>query len=395
MINTPARGTALVLATWFGALGACTDREAAERLKGGAYHRGNALRSLEAGDYSAALLAAEQAVEYNPMAPGLQDLLRRVRLTAIANSPTAVRVDNAPALLYQARAMLDRDSARAHIYETARGFLLLSQGDVVAARAAFKSAVGHDSKSAGAQIGLAECMARQGDLPGAVVSLEKARASIPDSPDLLLQLGVLLTEQNQLSQAIAVLQEVVEARPSALGHMRLARALSANEQSQMAGAHYESAAKTEPRNADAHAQFARWLLVNDQLDAAEREFKQVSDLGQKPLGAYGVGLVQLQRGNHEEAAKLFDESYRADPRLHGAVYHAARAHEAAGDAKGAVSLYTRYIDAAGQQASEEPTVDDARRRLEALQQASPKAGEQPPQVVGVPTPAQGAGSPAP
>jgi Tfp pilus assembly protein PilF len=103
-----------------------------------------------------------------------------------------------------------------------------------------------------------------------------------------------------------------------------------------------------------------------QYDAANAQYDGVIQLGQAHLGRFGMGLVQLERGQPQDALVSFQHALQINPNMVGVKYHAARAHEKLGNVEPARKLYETFMVEAGSLVRERESVEKARERLTEL-----------------------------
>lgn len=358
-------------------LAACGDRTAKDRAAAAAVHATHAEAALEAKQWARALLAAEQAVAYDPLDPRHRDLLTRVKVTALATAPGQVQLDRAAELEYQAEVLATQDPARTPVYETALGYFSLARNDVPGASAHFQAAVRAGPDWAPAQVGLAQALARQQKHGEALAALDQALKADPGNPAGLVTQGRVRAAQGEHARAIESFTRAATSGESAELHLELGTSLMALRRSAEAGEHFRRAVQLAPRSGDAHRRLGEWLLANGQDDAAATEFTTGAQLGAEPFSTFGLGMVLQRKGAFAEAGKHFAAVSSAAPELVEAAFQAGFSFDRAGDTQSAAQLYARYIQLAGTLAPEQARVGDVKGRLEKLatQAAAPASPE--------------------
>jgi hypothetical protein len=96
----------------------------------------------------------------------------------------------------------------------------------------------------------------------------------------------------------------------------------------------------------------------------------VSKLGAEPLASFGLALVLESRGNHLDAARLFEGVHNTDPRLAIAAFKAGLEFRKAGDPARASAVLARYLQSAGQDPAEQGRVAEAAAMLQQLATAA-------------------------
>ena len=362
----------LLVACAFALLPGCGDRASRDRASAAAAHAARAEVALAKPDFPRAIAAADLAAAYDPLEPKWRDLVIRARLTSIAVEGPAVPPDRVAELDYEAETLVERDAARAHVYKTARGTLALSRGDDAAAEALFREAVKDKPDWAPALAGLGQVLVREQKRDEAIAAFEAALKADATNPVALVNLGRLLFDAGQVDKAIETLARAVTVTDAAALRMDLGSALWGRQRVAEAGEQFQKAVALEPRNGEAHRRLAEWLMANGRPDLAEAEYGNASKLGAGPLASFGLATVLVKKGEHAQAARLFESVFQSDPRLVAAAYQAGVEHEQAGDTASARKTLERYVRAAADSQAEREHVADAQARLTRL--AAPDAG---------------------
>jgi tetratricopeptide (TPR) repeat protein len=222
----------------------------------------------------------------------------------------------------------------------------LQTGDYAGAGESYKLAIGLDSKSAGAQLGMAQALVQQGKLADAEPYFRKAAELEPKYREYLLQLAGLFEKGGQTDEAIAIYREFPEnaAAQARVGEMlleskkfedavpRLEEAYgkdpSASNRSALAAAYVftrkldqaipllQQCVAAAPGDYDMRMMYARALRDKRQFPPAARQFFEATKL--KPGEAkpwtelgdmlYMSGDLPQALGAFEQAAKAGDNS---------------------------------------------------------------------------------------
>jgi len=272
---------------------------------------------LELGDLDAARsdLAVLQAATSGPAVD-----VRLARLAAVTGD-----LRGSAALARHARDAAVAEGGNTGFYEYALGEYSRIAGDAPAARAGFEAALAVRSSDLGALVGLARVQAFEGDLAGAIATLEAATAIAP-APEAEALLGDLLTVRaSDESRPTADRAADLRAAGEAYGTVRLTRTLSA-----LAGSVYD-----------------RQLLLFDldhgttdpaTLDASRASLEARPDAAGHDL----VGWALHRLGRDAEAlveSRVAVAAGAADART---LFHAGAIAAALGDAAEAI----RHLDAA-------------------------------------------------
>jgi Flp pilus assembly protein TadD len=161
-------------------------------------------------------------------------------------------------------------------------------------------------------LGRIAALLTEGNYTDGILLLEFFRSESPDDPDILYNLGMAYSDQNQLPQAVEILAQVVKTRPDHVnGRVALGVAYLRSKQIEAGVKELQTAVEQEPEN-----------------PGAQRNL--------------GVGLAQLKR--HAEAAEHFRKAAELAPQDQQAWYGYAKALEEMGN-DDADEAYKRAITA--------------------------------------------------
>ncbi len=354
--------TVLLLAATLGLGSSCKREDSAAARVAAGYAR--EARELAAqGKLDQALVAALFATEYEPLEPSHRDLLWQLRFEALATSPESVGVEQPLQWEYQAGQLAQRDGTRAHVYQTALGYLALTRKDQALAESHFREALRIRQGWVPPMLGLARLLSAQATKAEEAERLFVAVLEAePKNAAALAGYGGLLLERRP-EQAAKLLARAVEVADRAPTRLLLASALSASGKAEEAGGHLERATRLQPGNGEAFRRLGEWFLTYGKLHEAEAAFGEASRLGAEPLATFGLGLVDLREGRGAQAAKRFEAVASSDARLFEAEYQAGRAFELAGDLPNAKRAFERYLRAAGDSVAHQAQVQDVQSRL--------------------------------
>ena len=158
-------------------------------------------------------------------------------------------------------------------------------------------------------------LAAQGQFAQAEVVLEQARAGAPHNAEVLTALAKVKVRSGDLSGAVALFREVVDATPrSTDAHLNLALALADNADLNGALLEASKAVELSPKLALAHLNRARILADLHRSDDAIAEFAIASRLA--PTNAdcfYYWALVEQEKFNYAKEAELLRTVVRLQP----------------------------------------------------------------------------------
>jgi tetratricopeptide (TPR) repeat protein len=169
--------------------------------------------------------------------------------------------------------------------------------------------------------GLAEQMRREGHPEIALKALEHARATLPDDPQLLLELGIQATELGATAEALDALAVARKLQPQdvmilyALAHAQFVAQHMAD-----AEASFRAYLQIKPRDATAHFGLGRVLEVMQRPEEARAEFERSIKL--QPVQTesyYELGDLEIKAGHYSDAERLLSKTLARDPHHGGAL----------------------------------------------------------------------------
>lgn len=215
----------------------------------------------------------------------------------------------------------------------------LASGAAPAAEGSYRAALQLNEKSAGAQLGLARALAKEGKLAEAAPSFRRAAELDPNYRDALLELGALyemnrqqpeaieiykqfsgnpaaeerlgtlLLAAKQYAEAIPRLDAAYKASPTAANRAALAAAYVFNNQPDQALPLLDKAVAEDPGNYDLRLMYAHALRDRKQYPAAARQFSEATRL--KPDDAHTwneLGSVLYLAEDLQPALAAFDRA---------------------------------------------------------------------------------------
>jgi tetratricopeptide (TPR) repeat protein len=200
------------------------------------------------------------------------------------------------------------------------GSLLMEQGDLEEAKAAYQQAIasGHTYIVSMATLNLGSLLAEQGDLAGARVAFQHALSSdhAETAPITAFNLGLLLTEQGDLAGAKAAYQQAI-----ASGHADVAPRAALNlgnllmEQGNLAGARVAFQQAIASGHADmtpsAALNFGNLLKEQGNLAGARAAYQQAIASGHAdmtPRAAFNLGLLLTEQGDLAGAKAAYQQA---------------------------------------------------------------------------------------
>ena len=156
-------------------------------------------------------------------------------------------------------------------------------------------------------LGKAISFLRNGDYDRGIKLLRTLRDLAPDDPNVLLNLGMALSDQQNFDEAIALLQRLVEIEPKhSNAHVSLGVALARKGNLAEAVQQLSRACEIDPLNPYAHRNLGGVLNQTHSYEEAVKHFKQATELAPvDPAGWFGLGQALMEMQDGSEADKAF------------------------------------------------------------------------------------------
>ena len=266
-------------------------------------HRGEGDTLLKLGRIDEARAAYLRAEETNPANP-----MAQLGLARCAAADGAI--DSALAAYEMAR-QYDPALEDAHM-EPVR--LLLDANRVDDALAAAEAYAGMSPEKGG--LLHAAVLLKAERTQEATERLETLRTQYPDSPEVLLNLGVAYSEGGRPGDAAALLKELAHGTSTVAPAAQLALIEVYQKSGNTADllAEFEKLGAAQPDNIDVQLGYARALLIAGQVRDAEGIARGVLEANPKSGWAnYIVGVLKLEQGSQEEAVAFLEGAVAALP----------------------------------------------------------------------------------
>ena len=189
---------------------------------------------------------------------------------------------------------------------------LLLAGDIAAARRTCEAALliaADPGECSGAQLLLAECSRRSGDLQGGLEHARSAVAAAPDDAAARYLLARCVDECGDKAAAIDELRKTIERHPEYVpAHRYLGALLLATGDAQVAIHSLGRVVQIEPGDADDWNELGTALHSVGRLEEAEAAYRRAMSIRPNdPNAACNLSLLQRERGHADEA----EQSLRA------------------------------------------------------------------------------------
>ena len=175
--------------------------------------------------------------------------------------------------------------------------------------------------------------------------LERATSACPESAEFQLNLGNLLSRENELDRAVACYEKVLSIQPgSAECHKNLADALRKRGRPDEAIANYQKALWFAPNFVAAHIALADVMQSEGKLDQAMASYERAVTLRPECIAAQiGCGSVKESQGKVDEAMACYRRAIMLDPNFAGAHQLLGNALLAQGATQEAVACFEEVV----------------------------------------------------
>ena len=156
-----------------------------------------------------------------------------------------------------------------------------------------------------------------GDTQSALKTLSEARKLNRENPQVLGNLGMAYAMTGSLPSAIGIFEELVKVAPDmADAHGQLGAMQVQNGQPAAGVRSLRKAVELAPNDPNFHMNLAYALQQNGDTDGAAIQFKKVIEIAPDVAHAYfGLGRIELKRGNSAEGHRLIQKARQLDPSL--------------------------------------------------------------------------------
>ncbi|HEX4143919.1 MAG TPA: tetratricopeptide repeat protein, partial [Pirellulales bacterium] len=216
------------------------------------------------------------------------------------------------------------------------------------------------SANSKAELALAKELGRQDRIDEAIVYCRRAEQNATDAAPFN-DLGVLLSEQGKLDEAITLFREGLAVEPgSSLGHFNLGTALASQDLFDESAEHFRRAIELDPHNVNASIGLAHLLLSRGRTDDARIELERALAVDPDNSAIRNdLGSVLLQQGRIDESIQQYQAALAIDPNLALTYINLGSALAARGQVEQALAHFRRAIEL-------EPSNALARSKLDKL-----------------------------
>ena len=200
------------------------------------------------------------------------------------------------------------------------------------------------------------------DTANAKAQFEAARKVDPNAEDVVLNLARLYGEQNNLPQAIGVLQSVPEDERTFKIDLALGAAYDQAGNVKLAIAAYQGALNLQPNSLDAQRGLAEDLLGDGQADAALKIYQGIAAQDPEDVHSF-LRIAELERaqGHWKQAEAALDHAKTLNPDSAEVLYNEALMNEAQGHLNQAAEILQQLADST-RHVSQQYTPDEKNNR---------------------------------
>jgi tetratricopeptide (TPR) repeat protein len=167
----------------------------------------------------------------------------------------------------------------------------------------------------------------------------------PDSEDVVLNLARLYGESGDMQHAAKVVEAVPESDRTSKMEFALGAAYDQLKRPKDAIAAYQRALDIEPGDARTIAALAQALLNDDQLDAAMKQYKQLSEADPDDTSALiHISEIQRRQGKYEDALITVRKAAKKEPDNLEAGYNEGLLLDVLGRFDEATQVYEHMVD---------------------------------------------------
>lgn len=199
--------------------------------------------------------------------------------------------------------------------------------------------------SAGRQL-LAFVLQQRENVGDAIANLKAAVASGQETEDIRVQLGLLLTEQGKIDEAVQVLAPLAKGNnPDALNAYGIA--LADQGKLDEAVQQFQRVLQGDPGNAPAYQNLGIVAARRDDLQGAMSNLTRALDLNARlPLALNTLGVVYARQSDYPHAVEMWNRAVDVDPRQYDALFNIGLVEGRAGHVAEARAALTRFVDTA-------------------------------------------------
>src|SRR5260221_4971754 len=199
--------------------------------------------------------------------------------------------------------------------------------------------------SAGRQL-LAFVLQQRENIGDAITNLKAAVDTGQETEEIRVQLGLLLTEQGKLDEAVKVLAPLAKgSNPDALNAYGIA--LADLGKLDDATQQFQRVLQGDPVNAPAYQNLGIVAVRRDDLPGAMASLTRALDLNPRlPLALNTLGVVYARQSDFPHAVEMWNRAVDVDPRQYDALFNIGLVEGRAGHVAEAKAALTRFVETA-------------------------------------------------
>ena len=167
----------------------------------------------------------------------------------------------------------------------------------------------------------------------------------PDSEEVILNLARLYAESGDIAHSVKIIEAVPQADRTAKMEFALGATYDQLKQTKDAVAAYQRAVDAEPGDARTQGALAQALLADNQLDAALKQFKELSDADPEDVAPLvRIAEIQRRQQKYEDALATIRKARKKDPNSLEAGYNEGLLLDVLSRYDEAAQVYEKMVD---------------------------------------------------
>jgi arylsulfatase A-like enzyme len=193
---------------------------------------------------------------------------------------------------------------------------------------------------------LAFVLQQSENVPEAVENLKKAIGTAQETESLRVQLGLLLTEQGKIDEAVTVLAPLAKgSNPDALNAYGIALADQGKLDEAMQ--QFQRVLASDPGNAPAYQNLGIVALRRDDVTGAQAQLEHALQLNPRlPLALNTLGVVFARENDFPRAVDAWNRAVDIDARQYDALFNIGLVEGRAGHVNEAKAALARFVNTA-------------------------------------------------
>ncbi|UCD31803.1 MAG: tetratricopeptide repeat protein [Desulfobacterales bacterium] len=187
----------------------------------------------------------------------------------------------------------------------------------------------------------AQIQQKRGNLDKAIMYLNQAIHTDPESPYLQRELAILYIKKKDNTRALGILEQVIEKFPkdiqSLIIYGKLNQGLNNKEDAKTA---YEKVLTIDPQQQDVYLFLGGMYMQDNELDKALKNYQRlIHRFPQSYVGHFFIGKIYLSQGKLKDAEDKFQQTLALNPDLEEPHFELLTIYKKLGKEKKVVQLY--------------------------------------------------------